>query len=242
MTGNRVLFTSGMIMLSAALALAGDGIETSLNAGLTLTDGNSRTRQAAVAVTTEGERARLGSFRAGAVVNYGESKIDGERETTLGNAKLFGNVRKTITPRTYGALDASALYDDIALIDYRVIVGPSLGAYLVKTDDTALSFDLGLAYLWEDVDAVHDDYLALRLAQRLEHAMSETAKVWQSTEYIPKAADFNDYLLAAEVGAEAAMNARLSLRVVLQSQYDATPAAGLKHTDLTLVSGLRIAL
>jgi len=136
---NTLVLAGGLLMVTVVFGLAGEGFDSSLNAGLTVTDGNSRTRQAMVAVTTEGEREGLGSLRAGAVANYGESKIDGERETTLENARLFGNVRKTISPRTYGALDGLALYDDIALIDYRVIMGPALGVYLVKTGDTRLT-------------------------------------------------------------------------------------------------------
>lgn len=232
----------GLILAMVAGSSAGERFKTSLNAGLTMTDGNSRTRQGNLALVTEAEWEDTGSLRAGGVLNYGDSKIDGERETTLDNARIFANAKRTITPRTYGGVDILALYDDVARIDYRVILGPSVGVYMLKTDSAKLSLDLGIAYLWEDVDDRRDDYLAARLAQRLEVVISETAKVWQAADYVPKADDFEDYLLSAEVGAEAAMNARLSLRVVLQGQYDATPAADVKRTDVSLVSGLRLAL
>ena len=99
-----------------------------------------------------GEKDRLGSFKAGMEGNYGEnttrSVVDGveidEDETTVASAKLFGNVKKTLSPRTFVYLDGSVLNDDIAEIDYRATVDPGLGLYLVKTDSTAFSAEVGV--------------------------------------------------------------------------------------------------
>lgn len=233
---------AGLALAGLVATAAGAGMETALHVGMTLTDGNSQTRQANLALTTHGEKDKLGSVRAGVEAGYGESKIDGERQTTLENARAFASARKTLSPRLYAALDGSVLHDDIALIDYRAMLGPAFGAYLVKTEQTALSLDLGLSYIWERVDGGSDDFLALRLAERFDHAISATASFWQAAEYIPRTEDFKDYLLAAELGVEAAMNTRVNLRMVLRGSYDSTPAAGLKRHDLTLVSGVGIVL
>ena len=103
-----------------------------------------------------------------------------------------------------------------------------------------MSLDAGPAYIWEDVAGVTDDYVAMRFGQRLEHAFSETANAWQSAEYIPKADDFEDFLLNLEVGAEAALSSRLNLRVVLQNKHDSTPGESLKKNDLVLIGGLSL--
>ena len=125
-----------------------DGWTTALNAGLTMTDGNSETMAANVGLTTEGVKDGLGSVIAGADFNYGESTVSstatdpatGEsvvtetEETTVENAKAFVNVKKTLSAKTFAYLDGSVLYDDVALIDYRATLGPGLGFYLVKND------------------------------------------------------------------------------------------------------------
>ena len=59
---------------------------------------------------------------------------------------------------------------------------------------------------------------------------------------MPEASDFDNYLLTGEVGAEADINDRLSLRVVLQDRYDSTPAAGKERNDLSLIAGLGFSL
>jgi putative salt-induced outer membrane protein YdiY len=233
-----------MGLAAAVVAQEGQpaGFKTTLSLGMSLTDGNSETLQANGTLLTEGEKAGLGSVRAGIEGNYGESTVDGEEDKTIDNAKLFGNVKKTISPRTFGYLDGVVLYDDVAEVDYRATLSPGLGAYLLKNERTALSVEGGPAYVWERVNEEDDDYMALRFAERLTVQLSETAKVWQSAEYLPKADDFDDYLLAAEVGAEAALNAHLSLRLVLQNKYDSTPGDDLEKNDLSLIAGISVSL
>ena len=261
----------GMVMAALALAVAASaaekkagkteaeaapqGLATALNAGLTMTDGNSETMAANVGLKTEGEKEGLGSVLAGAEFNYGESTVKTETtdeagvvtveeddEKTIENAKVFANVKKTLSPRTFASLDATALYDDVADVDYRATLSPGLGAYLVKNDKRELSLEAGPAYVWEEVGGVSDDYLALRFAERYVCQALTNAKLVQALEYLPEAQDFDNYLLVGEIGVEAAMNERLSLRVVLQNKYDNTPAPGKERNDLSLIAGIGIVL
>lgn len=217
-------------------------LQSTLILGISLTDGNSETFQANAAIVTEGEKAGFASVRAGVEGNYGESTIDNQKETTVENAHAFGNIKKTLTKRTFVSLDSSALYDDIAQIDYRVILSPCLGAYLVKNDQISLSVETGPSYVWERLDELNDDYLALRFGERFNYRISKTAKIWQSLDYLPRADDFNDYLLNAELGAEAVMNTFMSLRFVLQDKYDSSPGEESKKNDITLIAGISLLL
>lgn len=218
------------------------GFKTTVSAGVNLQDGNSETLQANGGIVSEGERPDLGSVRVGAEGNYGENTVDGNDETTVENAKAFGNAKKTLTEMTFAYLDASALYDDIALIDYRLTVGPGLGLYVMKRAATKLSVEAGPSYLWEKVDGISDDYLAARAAERFDHSFSETAQWWQSVECLAEVEDLDNFLVNAELGAEAALNASMNLRIVLQNRYDNEPAAGLEENDLSLIAGISVKL
>lgn len=218
------------------------GLDTTFSVGVTLTDGNSETLQGNASIVSEGEKEGLGSVRFGAEGNYGKSRVDGQRDTTTENAKVFGNAKKTLSEMTFAYLDGSVLYDDMAEIDYRAIAGPGLGLYLIKTDDIKLSIEAGLSYVWEEVADESDDYLAFRLAQRLDYKLTETAKIWQSLEYLPQADDFENNLITAELGIEAALSTRMSLRFVLQDTYDSSPGEGLEYNDVTLISGISVKL
>jgi len=240
--GIASVLTLGLLAAGIAQADGTNQFKTTLSAGATMTDGNSDTKQANASLVTEGEKEGLGSVRAGIEANYGQNTVSNQDNTTVNNARFFANVKKTITPKTFGYLDGSVLHDEIADIDYRATLGPGLGVYLVKNDRTSLSVEAGPSYVWEKVEGVSDDYLALRFAERLDQALGASAKLWQSAEYLPKADDFGDYLLNTELGVQAAMTTRVSLRVVLQDKYDSTPGTGLEKSDLTLIAGIGVKL
>lgn len=233
-----------LLVVGVQNTIAGEEVssEVSLNAGVTWTEGNSDTLRANAGIEYEGRREALGAIRAGAEGNYGYSRIDGERDRDVDNASAFFNARKTITDRTFASLNSSFLYDGQADIDYRFVVGPNVGTFLIKQDRTELSVEVGPSYLWEKVDDQTDDYFVVRFAQRFDHRLSDTARIWQEAEYLPKSDDFEDYLLNSEVGVSASLTDRTSLRMVVQSRYDSTPSAGKEKHDVTVITGISVTL
>ena len=206
--------------------------------GMTLAKGNSETFQLNAAALAEKLLAR-DEFRLGASVTHAIANWGRTNESVSANAiQAFGDYKHLFSERWYGNLRADFLHDDVADIAYRVILSPAVGYYFIKNDTTRLSGEIGPGYVTEDQNGNKDDYLTLRVSQRGEHAFSKTAKVWEQVDYLPQVKDFSDYLLLAEVGAEAALNSRWSLRVVFQDKYDSVPADGKKANDLTLISAL----
>ena len=227
---------------AAAKEPAKPALETKLNASLALTDGNSETLAENVSLVMEGEKEGLGSVLASIENNYGESQVEGVKDTTVNNVAAALNLKKTLSPRTFASVDGSALHDQVASISYRALVGPGLGFYFDKSDKRELSLEAGPSYLWEKVDGVRDDYLTLRVTQRYSCQITPTAKLIESVEYIAATEDFNRYLLAAEVGVEAAMTERISLRVVVQDKYNSDPAEGKEYNDVSLLAGIGLSL
>lgn len=80
------------------------------------------------------------------------------------------------------------------------------------------------------------------MTQRYSCQITPTAKLIESVEYIAATEDFNRYLLAAEVGVEAAMTERISLRVVVQDKYNSDPAEGKEYNDVSLLAGIGLSL
>lgn len=233
---------TGWIAVLAVSLLAGaaqaEGFKTSLSLGATATDGNSETLTLTAGVLTE-RKTDADSWRFGVDGQYGEVGSS----TTNEQAKAFAGYRRTISGRTYGLLDVTLGYDAIADIDYRLIVSPGLGYYLVKDAATTLGLELGPSYIKEEVADVEDDYFALRIAERFDRTLSASAKCWQAAEYLPSFDDFqDDYLLNVEVGVEAQINATASIRLVVKDAYDSTPAPGREKNDLSVVAALAYSL
>ena len=221
------------------------GWDTSLALGLNTTDGNSDTLSVYGSLTAANEGPNVDT-RLGLEVNYGKSDVtvtvDGmsstDTETTTENAKAYAIFKRKLE-EAYLYSDNSLFHDDLASLDYRLMLGAGVGRFLLETDASKFGLELGAVAAWEDYTGEEDDgYVSLRFAQRLDHAFSEKSKGWETVEYIPQADDFDAYLLNFEVGAEAAMNSKLSLRVVLQDRYNSTPPAGIDKNDLTVIGSL----
>lgn len=229
-----------------AAALAPEPLwKTVVTAGANVTRGNSKTlllNGAAISTFKQDKN----EARVGVEANYGETETtqgSGTNETrktdtNVNNARAFGEYRRLLTERNYAYGNAELLQDDVADVDYRLMVGPGLGRYLFLSDNQKLSGETGPTYIKQKQAGDTDDTVALRLAERYEVRVSATASLWEAAEYLPAFDDFDQFLLNAEIGAEAAMSTKLSLRVVIQDKYNSDPAPGKDQNDLALIAGL----
>jgi len=210
--------------------------------GLSLTRGNSRTLQADFSVIAE-HVSSPNETRIGAEGNYGETAVvrtNGTHatETNVQNAKLYASHRHLFGERYFRALNAELSHDDIADVDYRLIIGPGLGRYLIKDPARTLSVEAGLAYVRDRVGGVTDNRLAVRVLQRTDIKLNDATRLWEEAEYLPTIDDFEQYLVNVQFGVEAAMTARWSLRVMLQDKYNSKPDEDKEHNDLMLTAGV----
>lgn len=216
-------------------AKAPDAWQTTLALGVSANDGNSDAKQGNASLLVEKKEAH-NEYRLTVDGNYGEA--DGTKNTD--NLKGVANYRRVFAGRAFGSAEATYGYDTIADVDYRATLGPGFGYYLLKGETTTLSLEAGPSYVWEKLGGVEDDYLALRFLERLEVKVAAGSKIWQSAEFVPEAGDFENYLLTAELGAEAPLAGRLNLRVVLKDTYDNTPAEGREENDLSIIGGVGV--
>ena len=145
---------------------------------------------------------------------------------------------RSLSEDWYGGVRADFLHDDIADLAYRVTISPLVGYYAVKKPMTTLKFEAGPSGVFERQGRENNSYAALRLGERFEHKFSPTAKVFQSFDFIPQVDDFQNYLIIAEIGVEAALTKHMSLRGTLQDIYDNVPAKGRKQNDIKLITSL----
>lgn len=168
------------------------------------------------------------------------SESDGVKSTD--SFRAFGEYKHLLSDRFYLGANSSYLVDSINDIDYRVDVGILAGYYLLKSDQTKLSFEVGPGYAWENQGGVSRDFTTLRLAQRLEYQLSGRSKLWQSASYVPEVGDFSNNILGVEVGIDTTISSHWALRASARYRYDSTPAPGRQSDDTLLAVGLRYSL
>lgn len=217
--------------------------KSSIAFGGSLTSGNSDTMGLNLAAGSE-KKTEKNEFVLGAVATYGET----DDETSTEKGSLFFNYKRMFGS-SYVYSDTELFHDKIALIKYRFTTSAGYGRYVIDNEKTKLGVELGLAYIHEDfedqpedeepaeeLDA--DDTFALRVSQNFEHQLSATAKIWQSLEYLSEFSDFDNYLLNATAGIEAALNHKLSLRFSIEDRYNSRPPYGSEKNDLLTVAAV----
>jgi putative salt-induced outer membrane protein len=208
--------------------------EQSISLGLSITDGNSDTLLFVGAY--DAKRVwEHDEFRGMVTAAYGENDSD----KTTESAEALAQYKHLFTERFYGSAFGNLFHDGIADIAYRLTLSPGVGYFFIKSNKTQLSGDIGPSYVVEKLNGQStDDYFGLRLAERFDRKLNDTAKLWQSLEWVPQINDFENYVLVFEVGVEASLTKTLSVRVVGIDRYDNQPAPGRKYNDMSLISSL----
>jgi putative salt-induced outer membrane protein YdiY len=207
--------------------------DSSISAGLSLTKGNSDTLLTTMAFKTRRKTAE-DEFTFGADGSYGENDSVKNNETLHG----VGQFNHLFSDRFYGYLNAEGLHDGIADLQYRFTFSPGAGYYFLKETNTTLAGEIGPALIFQRLGGVDTTYATLRLAERFEHKLDNGARVWEKAEFLPQVDKPDNFLINAEIGAEAALTRTLSLRVTLQDNFINRPAPGRKDNDVSLISGL----
>ena len=235
-----VLFTAAAVIAGSAMSGLANDWDSAIHAGLNLTEGDTDTVTLNVGLaTTQGNPDEDEQFTsAGVDYNYGET----EDQTTAENVTAGLLHRRILSGDAYGYLDGSFLFDDIAEIDARFIVGPGVGYHLFREPGTVLGVELGVAYVYEDQGGEDDSYVAWRVGQFFEKDLSENARIFEKVEYVPEFGESDNYLINGEVGIEADINDSLALRVLAKDRFDNTPALGKDENSIEVIAGLSYAL
>jgi putative salt-induced outer membrane protein YdiY len=202
-------------------------------AGLTLTRGNSDTVVLNASIVAE-KKWGQNELSLGADGSYGEQ--NGEKNVEAAHA--FGQYNRLFSERAFALFRVDALHDAIADVEYRVTLSPGLGYYFIKNKTTFLRGEVGPGVVFEKQGGDTRTYMTLRVAERFEHQLSKTAKLWQSAEILPEVSNWANYIVNAEIGVDVAINVRWSLRTFVQETYDNEPAPGRKHNDVKIVAGV----
>ncbi len=228
-----------LVVLSAAVVRADEakpakGWDRSLALGVTLTSGN--TDSSMFTGSVQGQRAwGKDDWRLGIEGAYG--KTEGDLSTA--KARAYEQYKRMLNERWYGTVVGDVVHDLLSDLSYRLTIGPGLGYFFIKSDLTKLSAEIGPSFVLEKLHGEGaETYCALRLGERFERKLNDSAKVWQSLEVLPQVDDWENFVALAEIGVEAALTKTFSVRLVAQDRYDNEPAPDKKRNDFALIGSL----
>jgi hypothetical protein len=102
-----------------------------------------------------------------------------------------------------------------------------------------MTLETGPGIVIERVGDVDTTYATMRFAEHFEHKFNKnSARVWETVEFLPQVDKPSDYLINSEVGIESSLYKNVSLQVYSDDNFNSQPAAGLKRNDVKLVSAV----
>jgi putative salt-induced outer membrane protein YdiY len=204
------------------------------------TDGNTRRESAGLLFdasrTTEEDRISVD-----AIWDYGKDKDVDRTSATFGQETL--TQRRTgagikydyfLSKRWYALATARALGDTLADLNLRFTAGAGLGYTVIDDDTTLLLTEFGLSYYTEDYRTpglASQDSMALRVAYRFTHQLSEQTKFSHRLEAFPSLEDMDDFYLQAVTEISTSLTDSMIASVAHTIDYDNTPAAGRERSD-----------
>lgn len=228
---------AAVVLIGPSVASDGPsmGWQRNVEAGVFLTEGNRDSVQTRAKIGASGKSSR----RTAEFSLRGEiGETDGRRNRERVGARYED--RFDAAPRWYIGFTADFLYDGVADLDYRVMIGPAVGVYLLRAPRQQLRAEAGPAYVIEMKGGDREEHPALRLAQVYEARVTKNARVAQGIEYVPELTAGNGtYLMKAHVELKADLDDQLGLTLRLEGDHDSRPAEGKEKRDASFSVALR---
>jgi putative salt-induced outer membrane protein YdiY len=199
-----------------------------VGAGLTLTTGNSETRQANVSADASLQR-KDDRITLGFLWVYGDNKNNPLNDWVLVDRKTFGRGKYDyfLSETTYAYGMATAEGDLLQDISLRWTGGAGLGHQYYNTDEFKFGVEAGVSYIDTDyrtAASTDTDDIAIRIATNTAYKMSETWSLAHTLEAYPSAESADDFYGRSDFRASATLSKNMLLAVQWVVDYDNTPA------------------
>lgn len=211
----------------------------SLDAGLSLTRGNSDTIIASIgtqsARTTQKDKLSL--FAAGL---FARNNTTGISVTTA--EAIRGGVRydRNISDRLFGFALTDLERDRFQQLDLRLVLGGGLGFHARRTERTRLDLFAGGSFNQEFFSTgLRRKSAEALIGNELTYKLSDFVTIGERAVFYPNISDFGEYRLTFDSSAAVRLSRRLSLQVTLSDRFLSNPPPGLKKNDLLLTTGIR---
>ena len=220
-----------------------DGVwRGALGAGLSFTDGNSRSTafnlNAEAVRQTANDKVRL----------YGTgvySKNSGKETANLFRAG--GRYDYDLTPRVFGFGGLDFERDKPGNLELRIAPSVGLGYHVIKNPNTTFDVFAGVGYVRDSFfNTVFIDgsqrstysHAELLFGEQSTHKLSDSTSFRQSFTIYPNLANRGEFRSVFDAGLAVAMSSNLSLTVGLVNRYNSEPGLNIKKSDLLFVTGI----
>jgi putative salt-induced outer membrane protein YdiY len=225
------------------------GWKGGVNAGFSLTGGNSETRNLSIGFLAD--RQSLNSkLSAYANTVYATSTTDiitvaspTTRITSTTANTEAGGIRydHDLNPKTFAFVAADFFADALQSLNLRSVFGGGLGYHAIKNDNTTLDFLGGANYTRESYTTLQRNLIALTLGEELMHKLGKSTVLNQNLYLCPELNSLGDYRGTFNFASVTKISKRFGWQNSFADVYVTNPPVGKKQNDVILTTGLNLA-
>ena len=237
---DRIVTSVLIFIVAGAAAARADEKPTEFSLGLSYlaTSGNTDSKTGGLDVSY---KRSFDPWGLEATASYLRAESNGTE--TANHAAVAVRGTRTISERWSGFVGASWLRDTYAGLDSRYVLSAGVTFKAMKTEFQALSFDLGAAWNADNLVVGGSDHYASGLAgMAYTWTISPTSKFTENLLFVPSFKDSQDWRVASDTGLEAAISAKLALKLSYEYLYDNVPVPGFRKTDTKTAVSLVVKL
>lgn len=216
------------------------GWKAGVNAGFSLTGGNSQTTNLALGFlgTRQTSHDKLGLY-ANSI--YATNNAPGAVPSTTANTEAGGfRYDHDIAGKIFAFGAADFFADSLQGLNLRSVFGGGAGYHAIKKDTTTLDFLGGLNYTHESYTTLSRNLIALTLGEELMHKLGKGTVLNQRLMFFPDLNSAGDYRGTFDFATVTKLNKWLGWQNSFSDVYVTNPPAGKKQNDLILTTGLNV--
>ena len=217
-----------------------EGWKGGVNAGFSLTGGNSQTTNLAIGFLADRQslKSKLAAY---ANTIYATNNAPGAVPTTTANTEA-GGIRydRDLNPKVFAFVGADFFADALQGLNLRSVFGGGLGYHAIKNDNTTLDFLGGLNYTRESYTTLHRNLVALTLGEELMHKFRKNTVLNERLYFFPDLNSAGNYRGTFDFASVTKISKWFGWQNSFEDVYVTNPPVGKKQNDIILTTGLNV--
>lgn len=210
--------------------------------GYSLTTGNINTSTVTLGTNLARETRRDKTTLYAALIKS-KNEVNDVSQTTAnairGGARYEYNLTKRLFAFGFGDFE----YNEIQLLDLRMVLGGGMGYNVIKNERTDFSVFGGGSYNYEAfANDTTRNSAEIIVGQAWSHRISDRLTLRERFQLFPNLSDTGEYRLTFDAGLAAKIWNRLDWQITVSDRYLSNPLPGTQGNDLLLTTGLRFNL
>ena len=216
--------------------MAATAWETNADLGYVLSSGNTNTEDLSIVVASKLSR---GVFEHRFGVNVSQAEADDV--TTKDMLDVDYEIRWSFREAWYALGNLEYFKDDLKGIDQRVTVGAGVGRTFWENDVGALTSDIGISQVFEELGGEDENNPAVRWGLNYNRWLEpERLELFYSHRFLKILDSARGEVWNSDTGLRFHVNERWNANVRVDVQHDTKPLPGFDRTDVTYTVGVGI--